>query len=175
MASSSPRVRSVIACNASWCTTLHCALKKPMTVTSKAPSGTAAALQHMKLAGTPVALLLVDQRMPEMQGDEFLAKARNVSDAEAILLTGYADLKAVIGAVNKGRIMAYEIMVANSGIRNVVRQGKLEQLKDESADVKEAVAKALETYDSVMVRRDLEASRETCESHVEDGRSAPTP
>ena len=45
--------------------------------------------------------------MPEMQGDEFLAKARHVTDADAILLTGYADLKAVIGAVNKGRIMAY--------------------------------------------------------------------
>ncbi|MBM6583160.1 response regulator [Microvirga sp. BT689] len=54
-----------------------------------------------------VAIIISDQRMPEMQGDEFLAKARNVSDAEAILLTGYADLKAVIGAVNKGRIMAY--------------------------------------------------------------------
>ncbi|WP_246742411.1 response regulator [Microvirga splendida] len=54
-----------------------------------------------------VAIIISDQRMPEMQGDEFLAKARSVSDAEAILLTGYADLKAVIGAVNKGRIMAY--------------------------------------------------------------------
>jgi PAS domain S-box-containing protein len=54
-----------------------------------------------------IAIIISDQRMPEMQGDEFLAKARNVSDAEAILLTGYADLKAVIGAVNKGRIMAY--------------------------------------------------------------------
>ena len=39
--------------------------------------------------------------------DEFLARARHHSNAEAILLTGYADLKAVIGAVNKGRIMAY--------------------------------------------------------------------
>ncbi|MGF9758803.1 response regulator [Microvirga sp. 0TCS3.31] len=54
-----------------------------------------------------VAIIISDQRMPEMQGDEFLARARDVSDAEAILLTGYADLKAVIGAVNKGRIMAY--------------------------------------------------------------------
>ncbi|MBD2748476.1 response regulator [Microvirga sp. BT688] len=54
-----------------------------------------------------VAIIISDQRMPEMQGDEFLAKARDVSNAEAILLTGYADLKAVIGAVNKGRIMAY--------------------------------------------------------------------
>ena len=45
--------------------------------------------------------------MPEMSGDEFLAKARSFSNAEAILLTGYADLKAVIGAVNNGRITAY--------------------------------------------------------------------
>jgi len=54
-----------------------------------------------------IAVIISDQRMPEMQGDEFLARARARSDAEAILLTGYADLKAVIGAVNKGRIMAY--------------------------------------------------------------------
>lgn len=54
-----------------------------------------------------IAIIISDQRMPEMSGDEFLAKARTLTDAEAILLTGYADLKAVIGAVNKGRIMAY--------------------------------------------------------------------
>ncbi|MGO4388993.1 response regulator [Microvirga sp. 2YAF29] len=54
-----------------------------------------------------IAIIISDQRMPEMPGDEFLAKARISTNAEAILLTGYADLKAVIGAVNKGRIMAY--------------------------------------------------------------------
>lgn len=54
-----------------------------------------------------IAIIISDQRMPEMQGDEFLARARRETDADAILLTGYADLKAVIGAVNKGRIMAY--------------------------------------------------------------------
>lgn len=54
-----------------------------------------------------IAIIISDQRMPEMPGDEFLAKARASTNAEAILLTGYADLKAVIGAVNKGRIMAY--------------------------------------------------------------------
>ncbi|MCB8819633.1 response regulator [Microvirga rosea] len=60
------------------------------------------------LRGEPdISVIISDQRMPEMQGDEFLAKARIHSDAEAILLTGYADLKAVIGAVNRGRIMAY--------------------------------------------------------------------
>jgi PAS domain S-box-containing protein len=60
------------------------------------------------LASEPdISVILSDQRMPEMSGDEFLAQAREHSEAEAILLTGYADLKAVIGAVNKGRIMAY--------------------------------------------------------------------
>lgn len=54
-----------------------------------------------------IAVIISDQRMPEMPGDEFLARARRKSDAEAILLTGYADLKAVIGAVNKGGIIAY--------------------------------------------------------------------
>ncbi|WP_210495830.1 response regulator [Microvirga antarctica] len=54
-----------------------------------------------------IAVIVSDQRMPEMSGDEFLARAREKSEAESILLTGYADLKAVIGAVNKGRIMAY--------------------------------------------------------------------
>ncbi|MBB3020303.1 PAS domain S-box-containing protein [Microvirga lupini] len=72
-------------------------------LTASSPSQALDILQHEP----EVAIIISDQRMPEMQGDEFLAKARNVSDAEAILLTGYADLKAVIGAVNKGRIMAY--------------------------------------------------------------------
>jgi PAS domain S-box-containing protein len=72
-------------------------------LTASSPTQALDILQHEP----DVAIIISDQRMPEMQGDEFLAKARNVSDAEAILLTGYADLKAVIGAVNKGRIMAY--------------------------------------------------------------------
>jgi len=54
-----------------------------------------------------VEVILSDQRMPEMTGDVFLARAREVSPAEALLLTGYADLEAVISAVNKGRIAGY--------------------------------------------------------------------
>jgi len=72
-------------------------------ITATSPTEALDILQHEP----EIAIIISDQRMPEMQGDEFLAKARNVTDAEAILLTGYADLKAVIGAVNKGRIMAY--------------------------------------------------------------------
>jgi PAS domain S-box-containing protein len=54
-----------------------------------------------------VDVIISDQRMPGMTGDAFLAQAREISQAEALLLTGYAELDAVISAVNKGRIAFY--------------------------------------------------------------------
>ncbi|MFT4252581.1 MAG: response regulator [Caulobacter sp.] len=54
-----------------------------------------------------VALILSDQRMPGMTGDQFLAAARTASDADSILLTGYADLSAVVAALNLGGVSGY--------------------------------------------------------------------
>jgi PAS domain S-box-containing protein len=54
-----------------------------------------------------VEVIISDQRMPGMTGDVFLAQAREFTQAEALLLTGYAELDAVISAVNKGRIAFY--------------------------------------------------------------------
>lgn len=51
-----------------------------------------------------VAVIISDQRMPNMAGDAFLARARMVSSAGAILLTGYADISAVEAALNQGKI-----------------------------------------------------------------------
>jgi CheY-like chemotaxis protein len=55
----------------------------------------------------PVAVIVADQRMPGLSGDEFLAKAREISDATRILLTGYVDIDALIRAVNDGGIHKY--------------------------------------------------------------------
>ncbi len=54
-----------------------------------------------------IAVIVTDQRMPRMTGDELLARARRKSGAPSILLTGYADLSAVVRAVNEGRVFAY--------------------------------------------------------------------
>jgi len=54
-----------------------------------------------------VAVLLSDQRMPGMNGDELLTLSADLSDATRVLVTGYAELAAVIRAVNSGRIFAY--------------------------------------------------------------------
>ncbi len=54
-----------------------------------------------------LSVIISDQRMPELSGHEFLCKAREISDAARILITGYSDLDAVIAAVNTGRIFGY--------------------------------------------------------------------
>jgi diguanylate cyclase (GGDEF)-like protein/PAS domain S-box-containing protein len=54
-----------------------------------------------------LSVILSDQRMPGMSGDEFLARARVVSDASRLMITGYADLEAVVSAVNNGHIFGY--------------------------------------------------------------------
>jgi len=61
------------------------------------------------LAAHPeMAVIVSDQRMPEMTGVDFLEKSRVVASAAVrILLTGYADVNAAIDAVNRGGIYRY--------------------------------------------------------------------
>lgn len=57
---------------------------------------------------TPIDIIITDQRMPQMTGVEFLESIIDRhSEPMRILLTGYADLNAVIDAVNKGKIFHY--------------------------------------------------------------------
>ena len=67
-----------------------------------------AALHDLKDRGDPVALLLVDQRMPRMNGVAFLAEAMTLfPDAKRVMLTAYADTDAAIAAINQSRIHYY--------------------------------------------------------------------
>jgi thioredoxin reductase (NADPH) len=67
-----------------------------------------ATLGQLKLRNEPVALFLVDQRMPHMSGVEFLEKALELyPDAKRALLTAYADTDAAIRAINCAKIDHY--------------------------------------------------------------------
>jgi thioredoxin reductase (NADPH) len=58
-------------------------------------------LREIKLRGWPVAVLLADYRMPQMNGIEFLEKAMDLFPlARRALLTAYADTNAAIDAIN---------------------------------------------------------------------------
>ncbi|MDA8169566.1 MAG: response regulator [Nitrospiraceae bacterium] len=70
-----------------------------------APSGKAG-LEILK--GNEIAVIISDQRMPEMSGADFLAFSREISpDSIRIVLTGYADVNTAIKAINEGGAYRY--------------------------------------------------------------------
>jgi len=70
----------------------------------KASSGAQAleAVRQLKQRNVPLALFLVDQRMPAMSGTELLAEAGKLyPEARKVLLTAYADTEAAITSINE--------------------------------------------------------------------------
>jgi len=60
------------------------------------------------LRGSNVSVVITDQRMPAMSGIEFLIEAEKLHHpATRIILTGFADLKSVVDAMNKGKVFRY--------------------------------------------------------------------
>lgn len=69
----------------------------------KVESGTEAleTVRQLKRRNAPIALFLVDQRMPGMSGTEFLEDAIKLyPEARRVLLTAYADTDAAINSIN---------------------------------------------------------------------------
>ncbi len=67
-------------------------------------------LIELKNSNDVVALFLCDQRMPEMEGVEFLEKAMKIfPEAKRVLLTAYSDTEAAIKAINEVRLDYYLI------------------------------------------------------------------
>ncbi len=107
-----------------------------------------------------VAAILSDQRMPQMNGAEFLQKSQShAPEAIRMLLTGYSDLDDAVDAVNHGGISRYlskpwndlELLQAirtavdtyclnqeNKRLQEVVRQQN-EELQDWNRNLKERV------------------------------------
>jgi thioredoxin reductase (NADPH) len=76
----------------------------------KAGSGGEAlqATRELKRRGAPVALFLVDERMPAMSGTQFLVQALEMyPNAKRVLLTAYADTETAIAAINRVGIDHY--------------------------------------------------------------------
>lgn len=71
-------------------------------VSAGSPEEALDAARQLKQRGAPIALFLVDQRMPGMTGTELLREARKLHpDARRVLLTAYADTEAAIQSINE--------------------------------------------------------------------------
>ncbi len=71
-------------------------------IKSTSPREALETLARLKQRNDEVSLLLIDQRMPEMEGTEFLLEAMTIyPDARRVLLTAYADTPAAITAINE--------------------------------------------------------------------------
>ena len=73
-------------------------------LTYERPAEALSALEH----APEIDVIMSDQRMPEMTGVAFLGQVKKLHpDATRLLFTGYADIRAVIDAINQGNIFRY--------------------------------------------------------------------
>ncbi len=74
-------------------------------MSSESPEQALDMLKQLKVRNDSVALLLADQRMPRMDGVQFLQQATEIyPEAKRALLTAYADTNAAISAINEAGI-----------------------------------------------------------------------
>ena len=109
-----------------------------------------------------IALVISDQVMPGMSGVEFLEKVieRNPR-AVRMMLTGYADMPALIAAINEGHIWRYIPKPWEpDDLRITVKRGlEVYELSNENAQLADALAEANERLraENVYLRREVEA------------------
>lgn len=81
------------------------------------------AIQILEQEGE-MAIIISDQRMPKMNGTDFLSHtAEQFPDTIRILLTGYTDVEDLVGAINTGKVFKYITKPWNPDeLKNVVQQ-----------------------------------------------------
>ncbi|MBN2649109.1 MAG: hybrid sensor histidine kinase/response regulator [Prolixibacteraceae bacterium] len=102
-----------------------------------------------------IQVVVSDQRMPGMSGVEFFGRIKNkYPDALKLILTGYSDIEAVIGAINEGQIFRYVTKPWNPEELNVI--------------VKEAFEKHELITNNRKLMQQLQDANETLEHKVLD-------
>jgi len=113
-----------------------------------------------------LAVVVSDQRMPSMSGVEFLEQVRALApDAIRMVLTGYADINAAMGAINRGGAYRYltKPWEDEDLVRNVMDAVGLFKLKQENKRLNELVKKqnqTLEEWNARLKSRVLEQTRD---------------
>lgn len=101
------------------------------------------------LAKEPIEIIVADQRMPGMTGVEFFENVvDDYPDCIRILLTGYADIEAVINAINKGQIYKFISKPWNEDtLRVAINNAK--DIYDARRELKEKNSSLQKAYDEL--------------------------
>jgi len=115
---------------------------------------------HMIANDREIAVVISDQRMPQMTGDELLARIDSSCDAKRILVTAFADLSAVIHAVNDGKLFAYVTKPWNPNdlVLTVQKAADHFRLTQELARERRLLSSILHSLDEGIVAADREGN-----------------
>lgn len=94
------------------------------------------------LAQGPVSVVISDEKMPGLQGAEFLAMVyQHFPDTVRIMLTGHANLDLAIRAINEGQIYRFFVKPCNGDeLRHTIRQAiQRKELADKSKQLLQKV------------------------------------
>lgn len=98
-------------------------------------------------------VVISDQRMPGMTGIEFFQKAKELhSDPIRVLLTGYADINAVIDAINKGEVYRYVTKPWNTDeVKTIIHNAyEIFKLREDNRILTERLIKANEQLEFLL-------------------------
>lgn len=122
-------------------------------------------LKTLETTSPPFDLIISDQRMPEMNGAEFLEKSKAIApDAGRFLLTGYSDFEALVDAINRGEIHRYLDKPWNDDelllhIGQTIEQMAMQKKNREMAVLIQRQNKELQTLNKDLENKVVERSR----------------
>ncbi len=121
-----------------------------------------------------VAVIISDQRMPEMGGTEFLTRSRELApDAIRMLLTGYSDFEATIHAMNDGGVTRYISKPWNDKelvqlVRDAVQEyGRKKAARAEVALLQEQLEQQHRQQEELVRQQTAQLERQLDEMHLQ--------
>jgi response regulator RpfG family c-di-GMP phosphodiesterase len=112
-----------------------------------------------------VAVIISDQRMPEMKGTEFLSKTvPEFPDTVRIILTGFTDVEDLVDAINAGQVYRY--------ITKPWDPEELKRVVQRAADTYEVLKQRGDAIQQLQVQQNLVAALANIPQTVEDTQAA---
>jgi signal transduction histidine kinase len=118
------------------------------------------------LAEHPIEVVVTDQRMPDVTGVEFLESIRSTyPDAIRIVLTGYADVEAIVDAINRGGVSRYVAKPWDENDLRMTLSSAIDtfRLRRKNAELLEHLARYNEELERTVAERTAELKRRSDE------------